>query len=363
MRRPAFFLSLVVFLFVAVLGSCSGTGKPEAEIVKPKVDEIRKEYRKGPVCVRLAVDKDAVNIAESVLFTVEAEVEDGYEAELPRFGEKLGEFGIKDYREDPPRLTPEGKVLTRKSYTLEPFLSGDYTISPMQMRFRKKAGESAGVGTKSNADAAWEHEITTDEITIKVNSLLQKDQKELTLNPIKGPVGLPAGFVSLSTILVALAAAALTAGGVFFLLKRSRAAKRQYGEPALPPHELAYRQLQEILDENLIERGELKLFFSKLSDVLRSYMENRFAIRAPRRTTEEFLADISRDALFFAEHKVLLVEFLQNCDLVKFAEHFPPQKEVSKAIDSCKAFIEATRGDAETRGGGDTGMRGDNHAF
>ena len=116
--------------------------------MKPKVNEIRKEYRKGPVCVRLAADKDAVSIAESVLLTIEAEVEEGFEAELPQFGEKLGEFGIRDYREDPPRLTPEGKVLTRKIYTLDPFLSGDYTIAPMQVRFRKQADGSARSGNQ-----------------------------------------------------------------------------------------------------------------------------------------------------------------------------------------------------------------------
>ena len=97
--------------------------------------------------MRLLADKDSMSIAESVVLTIEAEVEDGYEAELPRFGEKLGEFGIRDYREDPPRLTPGSKIVSRKIYTLEPFLSGDYTISPMQVRFRKKADGSAGGGS------------------------------------------------------------------------------------------------------------------------------------------------------------------------------------------------------------------------
>jgi LPXTG-motif cell wall-anchored protein len=345
----ASFLRMILLLFVVAAVSCSGTGKPEAEALKPKANEIKKEYRKGPVCVRLSADKDAMSIAESILFTIEAEVEDGYEAELPRFGEKLGEFGIRDYREDQARLTPEGKFLARKTYTLEPFLSGDYSISPMQVRFRKKPGGSVTEGSSSNADAAWEHEITTDEITIKVNSLLEKDQKELTLNPIKGPVGLPTGPVSHLTILVGLGAAVLIAGGAFLLIKRRRMPNKQHAEPVLPPHELAYRQLQEILEENLIQRGELKLFFSKISDVLRNYIENRFGFHAPRRTTEEFLSDISRHAPFSAEHKVLLVEFLQNCDLVKFAEHYPSQEETAKAVDSCRAFIEATREEGETR--------------
>jgi hypothetical protein len=343
MRRSAFSSFLVVLVFAAVLGSCSGAAKPGAEAVRPVVKEIRKDYHKGPFCVRLTADKDSISIAESLVLTIEAEVQDGFEAELPKFGEKLGEFGIRDYREDQPRLTPEGKITTRKTYTLEPFLSGDYTISPMPVRFRQKAEGNVGTGYGSSDNGTWEHEITTEEITIKVSSLLEKDQKELALNPIKGPVSLPAEPVSLVFILLGLGGAALVGGGAFFLVKRRGAAGSQHTAPLLSAHELAYRQLQEILDKKLIECGELKAFFSKISDVLRGYIENRFGIHAPRCTTEEFLADINRDAPFSAEHKGLLEEFLQDCDLVKFAEHYPEQAEITKAVDSCKAFIHATK--------------------
>ena len=152
-------------------------------------------------------------------------------------------------------------------------------------------------------------------------------------------------------------------------MEAQKSDERTARSPGSSRHELAYRQLQEILEENLIERGESKLFFSKLSDVVRGYIENRFGIQAPKRTTEEFLADISRDALFSDEHKGLLTAFLRECDLVKFAEHSPSPGEITGAIDSCKAFIEATRADAagaledegETRrrGEGEKGGRGE----
>jgi hypothetical protein len=90
--------------------------------------------------------------------------------------------------------------------------------------------------------------------------------------------------------------------------------------------------------------------------VLRGYFENRYGLQAPRRTTEEFLSDISRDALFSAEHRSLLAEFLRRCDLVKFAEHTPCPEEAATAIESCRAFIDATREDAERGREGDTEM-------
>jgi hypothetical protein len=333
---------MVLFL-TFLLGSCSESGKPGPEASAPKGNAVSREYRKGPFGVRLLVDKDSLSIAESVLLTIEAEVEGGYEAALPGFGEKLGEFGIRDYRDEPPRQTPEKRIVSRKVYTLEPFLSGDYVIAPMPVRFRKQP--DAGLGAESGPveGGLWPHEILTEEITLKVNSLLEKDQKELALNPIKGPVALPAKPIPLVYILLGLAIAGLAAGGALVLFRRKGTARRQQADSALPAHELAWRQLQEILDEKLIERKEIKLFFSKLSDVLRGYIENRFGIQAPKRTTEEFLSGISRDAFFSAEQKELLTAFLRDCDLVKFAEHTPRPEDVARAVDSCRGFIIATR--------------------
>jgi len=348
MRRFYLIPFVVLFLLSLCTASCNRTERSETGEIRPKVGEIRKEYRQGPFSVRLVADKDSLSCAESVVLSIEAETEDGYEVVFPEFGDKLGEFSVRDHREEKPQRTREGRTVTRKIITLDPFLPGDYTIAPMQVRFHKKVENASGEESGSpEQKPRHEHEITTEEITIRVNSLLEKERKP-ELNPIKGPVSLPAEPLSPLAILLGLGAAALAAGGAFLLIKRRRLHKKESTAPPLPAHETAYRQIQDIFDEKLIERGEIKRFFSRLSDVLRSYIENRFGLHAPKRTTEEFLTEISRDAPFHAEHKRLLVEFLHHCDLVKFAEHQPSQDEIQRAIDSCKAFIEATRDDTET---------------
>lgn len=341
-ERPVF-RSFMGLLLVVVAASCSGNGKSGPEAAALQENAITREVRRGPFCVRLLVDKETLSIADTLHLTIEAEAEEGFVAELPGFAEKLGEFGIRDYRDDPPRLTPEKKLIVRKTYTLEPFLSGDYRLAPMPVRFRKQA-EPAGPGDNStNRGDPWPHQIETDELTIKVTSLLAKDHQELVLNPMRGPVPLPPGPIPVRTLLIGLAGVALAIGGLLLIWRRYRSTDPHQAALTLPAHDLAYRQLQEILDEKLIERGESKLFFSKISDVLRNYIENRFGLLAPRRTTEEFLGDISRDAPFPAEQRELLGVFLQDCDLVKFAEHQPSPEESVKAIDSCRAFIDATR--------------------
>lgn len=348
MRRYYLIPFAVLFLLPLCAVSCNRTETPEIGEIQSKSAEIRKEYRQGPFFVRLVADRDSLSCAESVVLSIEAETEDGYDVVFPEFGDKLGEFNVRDHREEKPQLTREGKIVTRKIITLDPFLPGDYTIAPMQVRFFNKAEDASGEKSASQEprqepQSRHEHVITTEEITIRVNSLLEKDRKELELNPIKAPVSLPPEPLSPLAILLGLGVAALVAGGAFLLIKRRRLRKEQNTAPPLPAHEIAYRQIQDIFDEKLIERGEIKQFFSRLSDVLRGYIENRFGLHAPKRTTEEFLTEISRDAPFHAEHKRLLVEFLRHCDLVKFAEHQPSQDEIQRAIDSCKAFIEATK--------------------
>ena len=346
-------LSIGIAFFVLVLfTSCGGGSQPGDGSAPPPAKEIRREFRNGPFAVRLLADKDSPGIAESVVLTIEADAPEGYDAVLPGFGEKLGEFGIRDYRDEPPRLTPDRRIVSRKVYTLDPFLSGDYIIAPMKVTFHRKA-DSNTVAEGATGDAeSGEHQVTTEEITIRVHSLLEKDQKEMALNPIRGPLTLPAGPFPARYVLLWVGAAAAIAVGTWFFLRKRRQAGDDLAVTVLPAHELAFRQLREILDSGLVERGEIKIFFSKVSDVLRCYIENRFGIHAPKRTTEEFFLDISRNAPFSDDMKGLLVEFMLNCDLVKFAEHTPLEHEIQGAFESCKAFIEATRDDLQRPGPG-----------
>ena len=61
---------------------------------------------------------------------------------------------------------------------------------------------------------------------------------------------------------------------------------------------------------------------AKLCDILREYLEKRFALRASRQTTGEFLASLEQDhdALLTAEQHLFLQEFLYTADMVKFAK-------------------------------------------
>ncbi len=83
-------------------------------------------------------------------------------------------------------------------------------------------------------------------------------------------------------------------------------------------------------------------FSIAVSEIVRNYIEQRFQVRAAHRTTDEFLHDLlthSQTAL--TVHQPLLADFLEHCDLAKFArwQHSVPQMEAMHQ-SACTFVIE-----------------------
>lgn len=129
---------------------------------------------------------------------------------------------------------------------------------------------------------------------------------------------------------------------------------RQYSfasEVAQPPHVRALRELQRLRDSARNTPAQVDAFYVATSQVLRDYVEERFAVRAPERTTEEFLrelelgSDAGGAGDLLRAHRGELARFLLQCDMVKFARHLPGESEHQATWQLAVAFVEATRAD------------------
>jgi hypothetical protein len=81
-----------------------------------------------------------------------------------------------------------------------------------------------------------------------------------------------------------------------------------------------------------------------VSETVRSYLSQRFETPSTRRTTEEFLRLMQADpAAPLAEHRDLLREFLQSCDMVKFARYQPTLAELEHVQQRAVSFVTATK--------------------
>ncbi|MDP8985411.1 MAG: hypothetical protein M3N97_10260 [Pseudomonadota bacterium] len=134
---------------------------------------------------------------------------------------------------------------------------------------------------------------------------------EEDIRDIRGPkFVLPAWFVP-ALLAAMLVLAALTFAAWRWLRRRRR-------PRALLPFEVALQRLEDI--RALLQPQHAREFSIAVSDIIRSYIEQRFDVIATHQTTEEFLRDLllSPNAAL-ARHRGLLSAFLQQCDLVKFA--------------------------------------------
>ena len=324
---------LALCYFALLLISCG----PET-IEKKGVEGrgFKQSYAAGSFTLDQSINKKEITIAEQLELVLEAAGPENMAVEFPSYSGSLGDFTLKESRALPARMTGSGndlRVLHRITYILEPYLPGTYTIPAMTVTYSNK--ESGAAASK----------LVTGEIQIPVRSLLPPDTDQVAIKDIKPPYSLPPKRVHLFLLAgLVLVLAALVFFAFYFWTKRRDKKISPEIEPG--PAEIARQELERLLAENLLARGEIKLFHLRISDILRRYIENRFGVRAPEQTTEEFLIKLSQagsaDNILLGSHEALLADFLTQCDLVKFAKHEPSMTECEKTMMICREFIEKT---------------------
>ncbi|MBN2507606.1 MAG: heme exporter protein CcmD [Verrucomicrobia bacterium] len=158
------------------------------------------------------------------------------------------------------------------------------------------------------------------------------------IRDIKPPVDIPNPWVWMAWGLAVLALLALAA----WVRRRRRQRRAQAATaPPIPPHVRAKQRLAAAL--SLIQ--DPKSFVIAVSDALRVYLEERFNYRAPERTTEEFLNELTTATSLYPDQKQSLAEFLSSCDLVKFARHEPTEDGLRGLHDAALRLVDETQFD------------------
>ena len=174
------------------------------------------------------------------------------------------------------------------------------------------------------------------------------------IRDIKPPVEIPGGWEWLWWVLGALAVAAL-----LFVAWRWWQ-KRRSQIPFVPPVP-AHVRAKEMLEKALALIAHPKPFCTLVSDTIRTYLEERFDFHAPERTTEEFLHELRGTDLLSLEQKEKLGEFLERCDLVKFAKYEPVEPELRGLHTSALRLVEETE-PVEIKAEGGKAESGNEHA-
>ena len=142
-------------------------------------------------------------------------------------------------------------------------------------------------------------------------------------------------------LLSVLAVLALAVAALWFFARRVSVVLAKPTPPP-PPHVTALAALAAMRAEDWTGGDKQDPFFVRLSAIVRTYVEARFSIRAPERTTEEFIRDATRSRDLTPSQRRRLTDFLETSDLVKFARHRPGATELLTALDSAETFVRET---------------------
>jgi hypothetical protein len=163
-----------------------------------------------------------------------------------------------------------------------------------------------------------------------------------TLRDIQGPVSFPADArLFMSVFILAL----LVVVGIYIFYKFKPVPKKIETQPVdlRTPWEIAFDELNQLERGGLLEQGKFKEYYFFLADIIRRYFERRFDIRAPEMTTEEFLWSLEGSSDFSLDQRSALKNFLNSCDIVKFAKYVPRIAEAQESFVLAKQLIDETK--------------------
>jgi hypothetical protein len=224
--------------------------------------------------------------------------------------------------------TKDGRAKTNFDFRLASYRLGEHLISTGIVRFTALDG------------AVYEKPFPS----LRLNVQAVRQQGDGNLRDLPDAATLPHPWRKrLPWILGVAALTAIAALLLARLLRHYRPKPPPPKPPELPTaHLLALKALRELRERNLPAEGRHEEFVVGVSLILRTYLEKRFKLEAPERTTEEFIAEASRSRELNLERQSMVREFLEQCDLVKFARFTPDASQDEHLLTTAERFVRET---------------------
>ena len=176
--------------------------------------------------------------------------------------------------------------------------------------------------------------LHTGPVSLTVLSNLKRPA-EARLRPIQGIIPLRPLWQRYLPWALGILCIALVLSALFWWYKR-RHIREITAVPQDPPHIWARREIRRLVARRLFEKGHIKGFYFRFSEILRRYLGSLREFPAVECTTEEIARRLKR------EQDRGLLPLLREADLVKFADKMPTQAEKEKEIDMALAYIQET---------------------
>ena len=195
----------------------------------------------------------------------------------------------------------------------------------------------------SGDDTVW-----SDGLTLNVVQPFEMDTTDMAITDIKGVYKAPVWWWGIFRwVLLAVLLAGVGVAGYYLITYLQRRKLEEAGnevvtEPLRPAEEVALEKLDAIKEKKIWQQGQVKEYYTQLTDVVREYIARRFEVSSVEQTSDETLRDIRP---LLSERKDLydqLRKMLTLADLVKFAKWSTTPDENELSLRNAYTFVKET---------------------
>jgi uncharacterized repeat protein (TIGR01451 family) len=303
-----FFLSL--FLYISIIASSIG-------------QEVK---------ITSAFDSTRIFIGDQIKYTITVDQPSNIKLALPFFKDTLCK-NIEII--SGPRIDSisgqNGRTKIIQKYLVTSFDSGRYQVRPVFAETKNESGLKRFYSDYSMLEV-MRVKVAPADTTAKIFDIIKPYRAPLTMGEV-----LPwlLGIIILGAIIWAV---------IRYLPKLKKSENIVIADiPSDPAHVIAFRELEKLKSEELWQKGEVKKYYTKLTEILRQYLENRFRVYSLELTTAETLEALVKTGFKKNGAYNDLKTVLTGADLVKFAKYNPIGSENESHFQTSWNFVLTTK--------------------
>jgi hypothetical protein len=299
-----------IFLFISIITSSAGQD----------------------VKITSSFDSTRISIGDQIKYIITAEKPSGVKLRLPVFKDTISKnIEIISGPKIDSVTDKTGRTKIIHKYLVTSFDSGRYQVNPVFGEVKNEGGIKRFYSDYSLLEVN-KVKIAPRDTTAKIFDIIAPYRAPVTLGEI------------LPWILLVL----LVATAAWAIIRYIRNHRKPEGSsdiyiPADPAHVIAFRELEILKSQELWQKGEIKKYYTRLTEILRQYLENRFRVYSLELTTAETLDALVRTGFKKDGSYNDLKSVLTGADLVKFAKYNPVAGENESHFQNSWNFVQVTK--------------------
>ena len=210
-----------------------------------------------------------------------------------------------------------GVTTFTQTLTITSFDSGKWKLGPLQLIMQDR--------TTGNQTVLQTDSVVLEVLPVDVSNMQNyHDVKDILDVEVKPNYWLYVAIAASAIVLIIL---------IWLMVKGSKKKKVELPKPAYKgtPLEHALQQIKELEGEDLPAKQQVKLFYTRLSEILRNYFNDRFNVHSSHATSDELMVLLSV-YLQDEKYRTEFYQLLRLSDAVKFAKYIPSTEQNEKAV-------------------------------